>query len=193
MSALVWLLLSASHTFWVGLIVTGPLLGGLSFYYLKKIRGQPTELQDAFAGFTMAFPQLLLTSLLSGLLITLGLALCVIPGIYLAVAWSLALPLAIDKQLGFWQAMELNRQAIYEEARGNHAAAIATYELAAQAAGATWSPALFNLALLHYRQREYERALGVINRAIAADDDPPSQTLKLRILKAMRPAVFKDR
>jgi hypothetical protein len=28
-SALVWLLLSASHTFYVGLIVTGPLLGGL--------------------------------------------------------------------------------------------------------------------------------------------------------------------
>lgn len=112
-SALVWLLLSASHTFWVGLIVTGPLLGGLSFYYLKKIRGQPAELQDAFAGFTMAFPQLLLTSLLSGLLITLGLALCVIPGIYLAVAWSFALPLVIDKQMGSWQAMELNRQAIY--------------------------------------------------------------------------------
>ncbi len=82
----------------------------------------------------------------------------------------------------------LNRQANYEDARGNHATAIATYEQAAQAAGATWSGPLFNLALLHSRQREYERALAVINRAIAADDDPPSQTLKLRILKAMRPA-----
>src|SRR5436190_4455450 len=52
-TALIWILLSATHTFYVGLIVTGPLLGGLFFYYLKKIRGQPTELQDAFAGFTL--------------------------------------------------------------------------------------------------------------------------------------------
>jgi molecular chaperone DnaK (HSP70) len=81
----------------------------------------------------------------------------------------------------------LNRQAIYEEARGNHAAAIATYELAAQTAGTSWSGPLFNLAFLHFRQRDYDRALAVINRAIAAEDDPSSQILKLRILKAMRP------
>lgn len=82
----------------------------------------------------------------------------------------------------------LNRQANYEEARGNHAAAISTYELAAKAAGTTWSGPLFNLALLHYRQREYDRALVAINRAIEVGDDSPSQTLKLRTLKAMRPA-----
>jgi uncharacterized membrane protein len=114
-SGLIWLLLSASHTFYIGLIVTGPLLGGLCFYYLKKIRGQPAELEDAFAGFTMAFPQLLLLSLVSGLLIILGLALCLIPGIYLAVVWAFALPLVIDKQqLGFWKAMEVSRQAVYK-------------------------------------------------------------------------------
>ncbi|APW45806.1 Hsp70 family protein [Rhodoferax antarcticus] len=82
----------------------------------------------------------------------------------------------------------LNRQAIYEDARGNRTTAIATYEQAAQAAGASWSGPLFNLALLHFRQREYERALAAANRAIAVDDDAPSQTLKLCILKAMRPA-----
>lgn len=82
----------------------------------------------------------------------------------------------------------LNRQAIYEEARGNQSIAVATYEQAAQAAGTSWSGPLFNLALLHFRQREYERALAAANRAIAVDDDAPSQTLKLCILKAMRPA-----
>ena len=81
----------------------------------------------------------------------------------------------------------LNRQANYEDARGNYAAAITSYELAAQAAGATWNGPLFNLALLHFHQRAYERALAVINRAITTVDDIPSQILKLRILKAMRP------
>ena len=81
----------------------------------------------------------------------------------------------------------LNRQANYEKARGNHAAAIATYELAAKAAGTSWGGPLFNLALLHFGQREYDRALSAINRAIAVDDDPPSQTLKLCILKGRRP------
>ena len=82
----------------------------------------------------------------------------------------------------------LNRQAMYEEARGNQATAITTYELSAQAAGTSWSGPLFNLALLHYRKREYERALAAINRAIAVEDDPPSQALKLCILKGQRPA-----
>jgi len=111
-SALVWIALSASHAVYVGIIITGPLLGGLYFYYLKKIRGQTAELQDAFAGFTLAFVQLLLASVVSGALIALGLALCVIPGIYLAVAWCFALPLIMDKQLSFWDAMELSRKTV---------------------------------------------------------------------------------
>ena len=82
----------------------------------------------------------------------------------------------------------LTRQAGYEEARGNHATAITTYELSAQAAGTSWNGPLFILALLHYRKRDHERALAAINRAIAVEDDPPSQALKLCILKAQRPA-----
>ena len=91
------------------------------------------------------------------------------------------------RQLNQPAAWLLNRQANYEKARGNHAAAIATYELAAKAAGTSWGGPLFNLALLHFGQREYDRALSAINRAIAVDNDPPSQTLKLCILKGMRP------
>jgi len=44
----------------------------------------------------------------------LGVALCVIPGIYLWVAWTFALPLVIDKRMGFWDAMELSRKKIHE-------------------------------------------------------------------------------
>ena len=113
-SALVWIALSASHAVYVGIVITGPLLGGLCYYYLKKIRGQTAELQDAFAGFTLEFVQLLLASLVSGALIALGLAICVIPGIYLAVAWCFALPLVMDKRMSFGDAMELSRKTIYQ-------------------------------------------------------------------------------
>src|SRR5258705_12145307 len=98
-TALIWIALSGSHGVCVGILLTGPLLGGLNFYYLTKIRNQPAELADAFAGFSIAFVQLLLASLVSGLLMGIGYARCIVPRIYLTVAWTFALPLVIDKQL----------------------------------------------------------------------------------------------
>ena len=109
-STLVWLLIGAASSVYVGIILNGPLLGGLFWYYLKLIRGERAELPDAFAGFSPAFLQLMILSLVSGLLVGLGLMLCLIPGIYLQVAWSLALPLAMDKRLDFWSAMEVSRK-----------------------------------------------------------------------------------
>jgi uncharacterized membrane protein len=37
---------------------------------------------------------------------------CILPGIYLGVAWIFAIPLAIDKKLEFWPAMELSRKVV---------------------------------------------------------------------------------
>jgi len=79
----------------------------------------------------------------------------------------------------------LNRQAMYEDARGNRAAAIRTYEEAGSVSR-NWGGPLFNLALLHERQREYANGLRVIDRAIQVEDSPPYQTLKLRIQKHLK-------
>ena len=76
----------------------------------------------------------------------------------------------------------LNRQAIYEEARGNQPAAIRSYEEAGKASR-KWGGPFFNMALLHERQRDYDAALRAVDRAILADDAPAYQTLKLRIRK----------
>ena len=94
------------------LLMAGPLLGGLYNYYLKLIRGQPATIGDAFAGFSRSFVPLLMAHVVSGFLTCLGLLCCVIPGVYLAVAWKFTLPLVIDKQLGFWDAMELSRKTV---------------------------------------------------------------------------------
>jgi len=111
-SALIGLIAAAVNYAVLGIVLNGPLHGGICWYYLKQVRGEKPMINDAFAGFTLAFVQLLLFSLVSMLLVSLGLLLCVIPGIYLGVAWCLAAPLVIDKRLQFWDAMEVSRKVI---------------------------------------------------------------------------------
>ena len=88
------------------------LMGGLFKYYLKLIRAEGATLADAFGGFSSAAGQLILLGLVSGFLTTLGYVLCFLPGVYLSVSWIFALPLVIDRNLSFWDAMELSRQMV---------------------------------------------------------------------------------
>ena len=96
----------------LGLIIGGPMMGGVYALYLKRIRGQPAAFGDAFIGFSTAFVPLMLAMLVKGLLTGLGCLLCILPGIYLAVAWVFAVPLVVDKKIDFWPAMELSRKVI---------------------------------------------------------------------------------
>lgn len=109
-SALILLVSGAAHG-----VLNGPLFGGLFWYLLRKIRRQPAGINDAFAGFygfTTPFLQLLLGAIITGMLAALGLLACLLPGIYLLVAWQLALPLIQDRKLSFWDAMEVSRKVI---------------------------------------------------------------------------------
>ena len=94
------------------LLLIGPFLGGLCFYYLRCLRGEAVVFSDVFAGFTLAFVPLMLGGLVSSLLTCAGFLLLVLPGIYLAVALAFTAPLIIDKKLGFWTAMEVSRRVI---------------------------------------------------------------------------------
>ncbi|MGA3163775.1 MAG: hypothetical protein ABSD77_06215 [Verrucomicrobiota bacterium] len=87
-------------------------VAGLFKYYLKLIRGESAGIGDAFSGFGHSIGQLVLLSLVMNILMMIGYALCLIPGIYLAVAWFFSIPLVIDRQMGFWQAMELSRKMV---------------------------------------------------------------------------------
>ena len=96
----------------VSLLLSGVFYGGLYFYYLKKIRGQPAELGDAFSGFSVALGPLVLTTLLVTLLTMVGFVCLILPGIYLAVSYSFAYLLVIDRKMEFWAAMEVSRRVI---------------------------------------------------------------------------------
>jgi hypothetical protein len=88
------------------------LLGGLAYVFTRRIRGENPQVGDAFNGFTLAFLQLGLGGLVSLLLICVGLILCVLPGIYLAIGYTFAVPLIIDKKYDFWTAMEVSRRVV---------------------------------------------------------------------------------
>jgi hypothetical protein len=96
----------------VGWLLSGVLNGGVFFLYLRLIRGQKAEFSDAFCGFNQSFVPLFLAGLVTSILTSAGYMLCILPGIYLAVAWILTEPLVIDKNLDFWPAMELSRKVI---------------------------------------------------------------------------------
>lgn len=122
-------------------IIASLLLGqvfyaGLYLYFIKMSRGESTTVADGFSGFSIAFGQLVLLSLVMNLLLSVialpvilpivGIALwqwnpwvmvpliCVLilPVIYLSIAWMFASMLVIDRGLEFWDAMELSRKVV---------------------------------------------------------------------------------
>lgn len=51
-----------------GFFINGVFYGGLYYYYIGKVRGEPREVGDAFAGFSQAFvPLMLATLMITGL------------------------------------------------------------------------------------------------------------------------------
>jgi predicted Ser/Thr protein kinase len=96
----------------LSLVLYGPLFGGLYLYFLRRIRGQPANIETAFGGFSARFVQLLLGGMVSLLLIALGLSCLVLPGVYLLVCWQFTLPLIMDKGMEFWPAMKLSRALV---------------------------------------------------------------------------------
>jgi uncharacterized membrane protein len=98
----------------LGWIVGFVLLGGLDYMIVRRIRGEEVLVGDVFDGFNLAFLNLAMAGLVKWLLTSLGLVLCILPGIYLAVGYAFALPLVIDKKMEFWPAMEVSRRVVHE-------------------------------------------------------------------------------
>lgn len=96
----------------VSLAVSGPLYGGLSVLVLGLARGRPAGLGDLFACFGERFLPCLAVWLFTEVLSQLGLALCLLPGIFLSVVWAFSLPLAADRGLSFGLAIGASWRAV---------------------------------------------------------------------------------
>lgn len=97
---------------WIALVLLGPPLAlGAVTWFVARARGGRPGVAVLFSGFSR-FGESLGLYLVSGLLILVGLALCILPGLYLALAWGAAFPLLADRRGGFWECMEMSRQAL---------------------------------------------------------------------------------
>ncbi|MBI2512297.1 MAG: DUF4339 domain-containing protein [Opitutae bacterium] len=95
-----------------GLLLTGILVGGLQFYFVRKLRGEKPELGDCFVGFNSMTGALILGAIVSTVLIIVGAVCLILPGIYLAIAYKFTYLLVLDHKLDFWPAMEVSRRVI---------------------------------------------------------------------------------
>ena len=96
----------------VYICIRGVIMGGFYLACLRRMRGETVSPTEVFAGFKIAFAQLLLTGLVSALLTEVSICFCILPALYLFIAWIFALPLVADKKLFFWSAMELSRKVV---------------------------------------------------------------------------------
>ena len=79
----------------LSLFVAPHLIAGFSIVLLKTLRGEAPAFPDLFKGFSYYVP-LLTAGLLMGLGLFVGLALLVVPGIFLGLMWSQTLFLLAD-------------------------------------------------------------------------------------------------
>ncbi len=94
-------------------VVSIVFTAGLLFMGVRKAAGDPVDWKMIFKGFSFT-GQIILATVLQTILVSLGLLLLVLPGIYLIVGYGLTLPLIVDRKMSAWEAMETSRKAIHK-------------------------------------------------------------------------------
>jgi uncharacterized membrane protein len=88
-----------------------PFYAGYGIAAFTLLNGKPFQFSDFFRGFNYFLP-LFLAGLATGILVSLGFVLLVLPGIYLAVCYMFVALLVIDHRMEFWDAMETSRKVV---------------------------------------------------------------------------------
>lgn len=120
----------------VGSLLVGNFIGGLYAYMLKHFRGKPVEFADAFCGFSQQFKSLLFAGIWMQLYIFLsvipgcilfaigeftlkmpivtaaGVALAVLPAMYLSLSYAFTFLLVVDQNLEPKSALAVSRQIL---------------------------------------------------------------------------------
>lgn len=93
-------------------LVTAPITAGIMIFAIKRAAHDPTaSFNDVFDQFDQ-FGRIAGVMLLQNILMMLGFLCFVLPGIYLAFAYMLAIPLAAEKRMGIWDSLETSRKAL---------------------------------------------------------------------------------
>jgi uncharacterized membrane protein len=104
----------ASFIPFASLVISGPLTAGF-FIMAHHIRtGGDTSFGTFFNGFNY-LGQLILLALISGILTVIGFVFLILPGIYLAVGYSLATLFVVLYRFEFWDSMEWSRKIVSKQ------------------------------------------------------------------------------
>lgn len=95
----------------VSIAILTPLGVGIAFLGIHRAVGLPLQPGSILNYFGLIVKLFLLT-LVMYVLVSIGMLLLLIPGIYLAVGYWLAQLVMVDKGLGIWEALEASRKAI---------------------------------------------------------------------------------
>lgn len=96
----------------VAIVIAGALHGGLMILCLNLIRDRPASLRDVFSCFGASFLNLMLVWIFTHVVSGIGFFFCILPGIYLKVIWAFGLPLAADRGIPMWPALEISRKVV---------------------------------------------------------------------------------
>jgi hypothetical protein len=88
-------------SFLAGLLVQG----GTTWAATTSYEGNPPDWKTALRHGFRRFPAVLVTALAVGIASTIGLLLCVAPGVFLFICWSVAIPALVHEGLGPFSAM----------------------------------------------------------------------------------------
>jgi len=88
-----------------------PMMMGITMMGIHRAVDRPINANSVFGYFSKTF-NLFLTMILMYIMIIIGYILLILPGIYLTVAYYMALPLIVEKNMSPWQALETSRKAV---------------------------------------------------------------------------------
>jgi uncharacterized membrane protein len=104
------IMVSIVGQFIINLVIL-PIITGIFILGVRRSVNAPIEATSIFKYYKKTI-SLFLTMLLMYLMILLGFILLIIPGIYLTIAYFMAMPLVVEKGLSPWQALEVSRKTI---------------------------------------------------------------------------------
>src|SRR5204862_1085512 len=83
----------------VNFFVSAFFTAGIVKFSLKVARGEPYAFGDVFAG-GQYFLSILVAHILTYIAVAIGLVLLIAPGIFVAICFSMAVPIIVDRNLG---------------------------------------------------------------------------------------------
>lgn len=92
-------------------VSTMPMMLGVFILGLRRAVDAPLSVASIMRHYDKTVP-LAITLVMMYVMCTIGFILFIVPGIYLSIAYYMAMPLVVEKGLGPWQALETSRKAV---------------------------------------------------------------------------------